>query len=221
MAPAVRAVLFDVDGTLVDSTYAHTLAWWQAFRRVDIDVAMWRIHRAIGMGPDQLVPYVADADADVDALAESHDAIYSTFWPGLRALPGARELVRRCAEAGLVVVLASSAGAREVGVVRELLEIDDALDHITSADDADGSKPDPDLVGAALERAGVGAAQAVFVGDAVWDVQACAKIGVACIGLECGGTSGAELRDAGAVEVYRDPAALLASWSDSPLAAAP
>jgi HAD superfamily hydrolase (TIGR01509 family) len=216
-----RAVLFDVDGTLVDSTYPHTLAWSQAFRRADVDVAMWRLHRAIGMGPDQLIPHVVDdpEDQDVDALAQSHDAIYSTFWPSLRALPGARELVRRCHDAGLITVLASSAGAREVEVVRELLDVDDALDHATSSDDARDSKPAPDLVGVAVERAGVDAADAVFVGDAVWDVRACAEAGVACIGLECGGTSAAELRAAGAVEVYRDPADLLTNWDASPLSA--
>ncbi|MBE7187439.1 HAD family hydrolase [Jatrophihabitans endophyticus] len=212
-----HAVLFDVDGTLVDSTYPHTLAWWQAFRRADLDVPMWRLHRCIGMGPDQLVPAVTDADVDVDALAESHDAIYSTFWPSLRALPGARDLVRRCHDSGLVTVLASSAGSREVQVIRGLLDCDDALDHATSSDDADDSKPAPDLVSVAVRRAGVDAAEVVFVGDAVWDVHACVEAGVTCIGLECGGTSAAELEEAGAAAVFRDPADLLARIGSSPL----
>jgi HAD superfamily hydrolase (TIGR01509 family) len=214
-----RAVLFDVDGTLVDSTYPHTVAWWQAFRQNDLDVTMSRIHRAIGMGADQLVPEVTDgAEVDVDALADAHDALYSAYWPALRALPGARELVRRCHEAGLTTVLASSAGAREVGVLRTLLDVDDALDEATSSDDAEASKPAPDLVGVAIDKAGVAPAEAVFVGDAVWDVHACAKAGVRCIGLTCGGTSEAELAEAGAVAVYRDPADLIDHWDESPLA---
>ena len=213
-----RAVLFDVDGTLVDSTYPHTLAWWQAFRRADLDVPMWRIHRSIGMGPDQLVPALADTDVDADALAESDDAIYSTYWPVLRLLPGARDLVRRCHDDGWVTVLASSAGAREVQVIRDLLDADDALDHATSSDDAQDSKPAPDLVTVAVGRAGIDASEAVFVGDAVADVVACARAGVPCVGLECGGTSADELRDAGAVAVYRDPADLLTHLDSSPLA---
>ena len=100
-------MLFDVDGTLVDSTYMHALAWWQAFRRADIDIPIWRIHRAIGMGADQLVPHVTDrrSDLDIEMLAASHDAIYSTFWPSLRTFPGGRELVRSCHDDGLVTVV--------------------------------------------------------------------------------------------------------------------
>jgi HAD superfamily hydrolase (TIGR01509 family) len=215
------AVLFDVDGTLIDSTYAHTVAWWQAFRRHDVDVAMWRLHRAIGMGADQLVPHVSDTDLDVAALAESHDALYSAYWPSLRVLPGARELVRHCHDAGLATVFASSAGGREVQVLRKLLDVEDAIDYATSADDAGRSKPAPDLVQIALSKVEVDAVDAVFVGDAVWDVHACRDAGVTCVGLECGGTGAAELRDAGAVAVYRDPTDLLDHWHDSPLALVP
>lgn len=206
-----RAVLFDVDGTLVDSNYPHTVAWWQAFRAAGLDVPMWRIHRAIGMGADQLIPHVLDeeGEVDADAVTQSHDALYAACWPSLRALPGARDLVRRCHEAGLITVLASSAGAREVRVLRDLLDVDDALDQATTSDDADESKPAPDLVGVAVGRAAVDPTEAVFVGDSVWDVRACAQAGVACIALKCGGTSAAELRDAGAVQIYRDAADLL------------
>lgn len=221
MGNRYRAVLFDVDGTLVDSNYPHTVAWWQAFREAGLDVPMWRIHRAIGMGADQLIPHVLgdEVDVEAEALTQSHDALYAAWWPSLRPLPGARDLVRRCHDAGLVTVLASSAGGREVSVLRELLDVDEALDHATSSDDAEDSKPAPDLVGVAVERAGVDPTEAVFVGDSVWDVRACAEAGVACLGLECGGTSAAELRDAGAVQVYRDAADLLDRWSDTPLAA--
>jgi HAD superfamily hydrolase (TIGR01509 family) len=221
MGKGYRAVLLDVDGTLVDSNYPHTVAWWQAFREAGLDVPMWRIHRAIGMGADQLIPHVLDGsspEVDAEAITGSHDALYAAWWPSLRALPGARDLVRRCHDAGLVTVLASSAGGREVRVLRELLDVDDAIDEATSSDDAHDSKPAPDLVGVAVQRAGVEPADAVFIGDSVWDVRACARAGVPCLGLQSGGTSAAELREAGAVQVYRDAADLLARWEASPLA---
>jgi HAD superfamily hydrolase (TIGR01509 family) len=213
--------LFDVDGTLVDSTYHHTLSWWQAFRRSGRDVVVSRIHRAIGMGAEQLVPHVLQMDVDDDeisSLASAHDAIYATHWPELRVLPGARELLERCHGSGLTTVLASSAGADEVAVVRQLLDADQWLDEYTSSADGDRSKPAPDLVEVALEKGGLAAGSALFVGDAVWDVHACAKAGVSCIGLTCGGTSAAELREAGAIAVYADAAELVAQWDRSPLA---
>ena len=216
-----RTVLFDVDGTLVDSTYLHTVAWWQSFRRAGEDVPMAHIHRAIGMGADNLVPHVLGRDIDEDtlsSLADAHDAVYATNWPALRAFAGARELVRHCHEAGLTTVLASSAGADEVEVIRRLLDIDEWLDHSTSSADGDQSKPAPDLVQIALEKAGVDAADAVFVGDAVPDVEACKRAGVRCITLTCGGTGEDELRAAGAVEVHADAAALLKAFDSSALA---
>lgn len=215
-----RAVLFDVDGTLVDSTYLHTVSWWQAFRRAGEDVPMARIHRAIGMGADNLVPHVLGREPDdqtLSSLADAHDAVYATHWPALRAFAGARELIRHCHDVGLTTVLASSAGADEVEVIRRLLDVDEWLDHSTSSADGDQSKPAPDLVQIALEKAGVDAADAVFVGDAVPDVEACARAGVRCITLTCGGTGEAELRAAGAVEVHADAEALLKAFDDSPL----
>jgi HAD superfamily hydrolase (TIGR01509 family) len=214
--PDVRAVLFDVDGTLVDTTYLHAVAWWHAFRQFDLDVPMASIHRAIGMGSDKLVPHLTGRD-DEDELAElssAHDAVYATSWAALRALPGARELVRHCHDQGLVTVLASSAKARELAMLRSVLDVDDAIDAATSADDADESKPASDLVEIALERAGTTPDHVLFVGDAVWDVEACLRAGVPCVGLTCGGTSAAELRDAGAVAVFRDAAELLARWRE-------
>lgn len=206
-----RAVLFDVDGTLVDTTYVHTLCWWQAFREVEVDLPMAAIHRAIGMGADTLVEHLlpGGTPASTEQLAASHDALYAAYWPRLRVLPGARELVIRCHAAGLVTVLASSAAERELQVLLDLLELDSAIDHTTHAGDAGASKPAPDIVAVALERAGVPVEQAVFVGDAVWDVQACGKLGLDCIGLESGGTSAAELGAAGALACYRDAADLL------------
>jgi HAD superfamily hydrolase (TIGR01509 family) len=213
-------VLFDVDGTLIDSGYLHAVCWWQALRKYGLDAPMATIHRAVGMGSDRLVPHVLGNEG-TDQLAElsaAHDALFSVYWSSLRRLPGARELVRRCHDAGLVTVLASSANGTELGVLRTALDADEWLDHATSAADGDSSKPEPDLVEVALGKAGLQPDQAIFLGDAVWDVEAAGRAGVPCIGVECGGTSAAELRDAGAVQTYRDPADLLAGWAQSPLA---
>ncbi len=216
-----RAVLLDVDGTLIDSGYLHAVAWWQALRKQNLDVPMSTIHRAIGMGGDHLVPHILGdrlEEADVDGLRTAHAAIFSTYWPALRRLPGARELVRHCHEAGMKTILSSSAGGPELEVLRRVLDADEWLTDATASPDAENSKPAPDLVQAGLELAGVGPEDAVFVGDAVWDVVAASRAGVPCIGLECGGTSEAELRDTGAAEVYRDPRDLLDRWSGSMLA---
>lgn len=215
-----HAVLFDVDGTLVDTTYLHTLCWWQAFRQYEFDPTMAIVHRSVGMGAGELVSEVLGdqaGEADVDALSTAHDALYAAYWPRLRPLPGAQALLRRCHQAGLVVVLASSASPREVGVLLEVLDSDDAIDHVTSSGDADRSKPAPDIVEVALIKAGVPAKHAVFVGDAVWDVAAAGKAGVPCIGLESGGTSARELAEASAIATYRDAADLLTAFPSSAL----
>lgn len=215
-----HGVLFDVDGTLVDSNYQHTIAWWQAFRRFGHDIPMAEIHRAIGMGGDRLVAHllgedrVSEQDAELDS---THGAIFSSYWPSLRAFKGAAELIRRCAEDGLTVVLASSASNDELGVLREIIDADDAITGATSSDDAKNSKPSPDILEAALEIGGLPADNTVFVGDSVWDVLAASKLGIPTIGLASGGTSEAELRDAGAVEVYKDIQALLTAFNEGPL----
>jgi HAD superfamily hydrolase (TIGR01509 family) len=214
----VRGVLFDVDGTLIDSTFIHAVCWWQAFRQHDLDAQMAVIHRSVGMGSDKLVGNVlGDTEGlDLDALSASHDALYSAYWPQLRPLPGARELVQRCSAAGLVTVLASSAKDRELGVLREVLDCDEAIDVATSSADADDSKPAPDILEVALRKAKLSADQALFVGDAVWDVHASSKLGIACIGLESGGTSAAELLEAGAFATYSDPLDLLVHSTEHP-----
>jgi HAD superfamily hydrolase (TIGR01509 family) len=214
-----RGILFDIDGTLVDTSYLHTVSWWQAFRQAGMDVAMARIHRAIGMGGEQLVHEVTDGAADdrAEQLIAGHDALYSAHWPALRLLPGARELVLHCHRAGLVTVLASSASSAELKVLTTVLDLDDVIDAATGSADADSSKPDPDIVLVALDKGRLQPENAIFVGDAVWDVHASAKAGLRCVGLESGGTSAAELIEAGAVATYRDPADLLARFEDSPL----
>jgi HAD superfamily hydrolase (TIGR01509 family) len=208
---APTAVLFDVDGTLVDSNYLHAVCWWEALIQAGHDVPMARIHRAIGMGSDQLLDALLPADRDGDAddgIRAAHGALYATYWSRQRPLEGAPELLRACKGQGLRVVLASSADSREFAALRAALDAEDAIDAVTCAGDVERSKPAPDLVQVALEKARVRPEEAVFVGDTVWDVQACNKAGVPCIGLLSGGISREELRGAGAAEVYLGPADL-------------
>ncbi|MET3810247.1 HAD superfamily hydrolase (TIGR01509 family) [Arthrobacter sp. UYEF3] len=212
------AVLFDVDGTLVDSSYIHTLAWWQAFRQAGHDVPMASIHRLVGMGGDKILDRLLPGDRDTaadDTIMISHAAVFSTFWPSLRRLDGARELLAQCFDSGLAVALASSARDRDLGMLRTTIGADAYIHAATSSADAKESKPSPDILVAALKAVGVPAGNAVYVGDSVWDIYAAGALDIPAIGLTCGGTSEAELRDAGAAEVYESPRALLNSLGGS------
>jgi HAD superfamily hydrolase (TIGR01509 family) len=206
-----RGVLFDVDGTLVDSSYLHTVAWWQAFRQAGFDVPMASTHRAVGMGGDKLVAHLLPEDRDIsdDDIMAAHAAVFSTFWPSLRPFDGARDLLAQCCDSGLAVALASSARKRDLEALRSALAADPFIHAATSANDAKASKPDPDILMAALDAVGLQASDVVYVGDTVWDVYAAGKLGIDTIGVECGGTSAAELREAGAVEIYQNPRELL------------
>ncbi|HMM96388.1 HAD family hydrolase [Phycicoccus sp.] len=214
-----RAVLLDVDGTLVDTSFAHTTCWWQALREHGHLVPMARIHRAIGLGSDRIVGHLLGEDDpdDAEAVVASHAALIAAWHQRFVPLPGARDLVRRCHEAGLVVVLSTSAGREDLEALRGALDADAWVDEATTSSDAERSKPDTDILDVALDRIGVEAADAVFVGDSVWDAEAAGRAGMPCIGLECGGTSAAELREAGCVATFADPADLLAHWDASPL----
>ncbi|MEW1806266.1 HAD family hydrolase [Arthrobacter sp. SLBN-53] len=213
-----RGVLFDVDGTLIDSSYIHTVAWWGAFRQYGHDVPMAAIHQLVGMGGarlvDNLLPSDRDRDEDEDIMA-SHGALYASHWPSLRALDGAKNLLGQCHAGGLAVALASSARERDLQVMRSVLDADAFLDAATSANDAEESKPAPDILEAALEAVGVEAGNAVYVGDAVWDMKAAAALGIPAIGVTCGGIQAGQLREAGAVEVYQGPRDLLQNLASS------
>jgi HAD superfamily hydrolase (TIGR01509 family) len=219
----VRAALFDVDGTLVDTNYLHAVTWWEAFAQAGHVVPMAEIHRAIGMGSglmlDKLLPQDRDTGDDADIRA-AHSALYATYRSRLRPLPGAADLLRACKRQGLAVVLASSADEPEFNMLRAALDAEDAIDAATFSGDVEASKPAPDLVQVALDKVGVPAGEAVFTGDTVWDVQACQKAGVPCIGLLSGGISRDELTSAGAAEIYPGPGDLLASLGESLLARA-
>ncbi|MGL3200448.1 MULTISPECIES: HAD-IA family hydrolase [Curtobacterium] len=217
------AVLFDIDGTLVDSNYAHIDAWWRAFTAIGESVDAWRIHRSIGMDSAKLLEaLLPDASDDTrDAAKQYHSAYYAEQQPRLRLLPGARDLLAAVSDAGHAVVLATSAPEPELVRLRELLDAEEWLTAVTSSEDVEQAKPDPGIIAVALERAGVSADSAVMVGDAVWDVESAGRVGVTSIGVMTGGVGGDELRGAGAAAVYDDAAAVLAAFraGDGPIAA--
>ncbi|MFE0389804.1 HAD family hydrolase [Streptomyces bungoensis] len=215
-----RAAVFDVDGTLVDTNHLHVVTWWEAFRQAGHDVPMHAVHRAVGLGSDDLIAHLLGEDRDRDqdaALSDAHKALYGQYFDRLPALPGAAELLRRLHGDGWTVVLATSASGAELGALRRAIGADDAIAATASADDVERGKPAPEPVEHALELAGVPASRAVFVGDTVWDMRAGSKAGVRCLGVLCGGIPRADLEEAGAQAVYADPADLLASLAESPL----
>lgn len=215
------AVLFDIDGTLVDSNYLHVHAWCRAFNDVDLAVESWRIHRSIGMDGSTLVAALAkDADDDTrQRVKDLHSRYYKETASLLRPLPGARGLLRRVEALGLQAVLATSAPEDELCILRKVLDSDEVISAVTSSEDVDTAKPQPDIVEVALDRAGVVASRAVFVGDAVWDVVACGRAGVPAIALRSGGVSREELEQAGAQGVFDNPRDLCDHLENTKIAA--
>ncbi|MFF6996783.1 HAD family hydrolase [Streptomyces sp. NPDC008313] len=216
-----RAAVFDVDGTLVDTNHLHVVTWWEAFRQAGRRVPTHAIHRAVGLGSDDLVTHLLGEDVDPEeaaTLSKAHTALYGTYFDRLPALPDAGRLLRRLHRDGWTVVLATSAGGHELSALRRAIDADDAITATASADDVEQGKPAPEPVEHALELAGVPAERAVFVGDTVWDMRAGTRAGVTCVGVLCGGIPRADLTEAGADTVYKDPAHLLGALDDSPLA---
>ena len=214
MAPA-PAVLFDIDGTLVDSNYLHVHAWQRAFTELGLEVQSWRIHRCIGMDGSSLIEELGSGDVeDPERAKDLHSRFYAETVGLLRPLPGARALLDAVADMGLQVVLATSAPEHELSILRKVLD-DDVFSALTSSGDVDTAKPEPDIVRVALDRAGVGPEQAVFVGDSTWDVTAAARAGVECVCLRSGGISRDELEYAGAIAVFEDPRDLLEHVGDT------
>lgn len=221
----LKAVLFDVDGTLVDSVDAHARAWQDAIREFGHDLPLERIRSKIGMGGDQLMPALlprAFVEREGERLEKRRGEIFrERYLPDLKPLPGAQDLVKRMDKAGVRVALASSAKEEELAALKRIVGIGDGnLDAETSADDAERSKPHPDIFLAALEQLqGATPDETVVVGDTPYDVEAARKAGMQCIAVLSGGFPEEDLRRAGAVAVYRDAADLLAQFDVSPLAA--
>jgi HAD superfamily hydrolase (TIGR01549 family) len=208
-------VVLDVDGTLLDSNYHHTAAWGRAFAAVGRTVPLWRIHRHIGMGGDKLVAAVTDDDFERDHGDEVRDRWkeeYDAVIDQTVLFTGAKELLTALQDAGADVALASSSIPEHAQHAFDLLDADDLADTATTSEDAEESKPDPELIEEALDR--VDADRACVVGDSVWDVEAATKAGVPSYGLLAGGYGRAELEEAGAVAVYDDVADLLAHLDD-------
>lgn len=220
-ARTTSAVLFDIDGTLVDSNYLHVHAWYRAFDEVGVEVEAWRIHRSIGMDGTTLVSTLAeDADDDTRSRAKDlHSRYYQDLAPGLRPLPGARGLLEAVHKLGIQVVLATSAPEDELKILRGVLDCDHLVAAVTSSEDVDTAKPRPDIINVALRRAKVSAQHAVFVGDTVWDVEACQRAGVDSIAVLSGGVSQGELEKAGAHRVFENPLDLCQHLDDTPIAA--
>jgi HAD superfamily hydrolase (TIGR01509 family) len=211
------AVLFDLDGTLVDTNFHHAVAWQRAFADVGADVSCWRIIELLGRSGDELIAEsIGDdlADSRGDDAKDRHDRYFGEYEPVLQTTAGARDLLQAITDEGWQTVLATSAGEKTLKLLRRILDADDLVGHITSSADADRGKPDPDIVSTALERAEITAGDAIFVGDAVWDMQAGARAGVPTVGLLSGGASRKALLDAGAVAIYDDPRDVLSNFSD-------
>ncbi|GAA4155878.1 HAD family hydrolase [Gryllotalpicola daejeonensis] len=211
MSTSIRAVLFDIDGTLVDSNYLHVAAWHRAFQATGEQVDAWRIHRGIGQDSATLLSSLVGERSDewVEHAKSLHTRFYEDLASRLRVFDGARELITELDRRGVRVVLATSAPEDELSLLTGLLAVDDAVYATTSADDVDTAKPDPDIIGIALERAGVGAAEAIMIGDAVWDMKASRRAGVTPYAVLSGGVGAEELREAGAQGVFEDARAVL------------
>lgn len=208
-------VIFDVDGTLLDTNYLHIAAWWQAFRERGHDIRCADVHRALGMGSAEMVERVLGRPDP--SVSPAHSRYYAPYLGRMRPLPGAADLLRTTAGLGLDVVLATSAKDDEVDLMLAALGAGDAISAVVSSGDVQQAKPDPGMVRKALDESGADPGHAVMVGDTVWDVLAAERAGIPCIGLLSGGIADEQLRGAGAAAVYRDPADLLGDLGASPI----
>ncbi|MDB5688651.1 MAG: family hydrolase [Sphingomonas bacterium] len=218
----IKAILFDIDGTLVDSNDQHVLAWEEVFRGEGVHFDRQVIHDQIGKGADNLVPTLLPGsdEATHERLGDAHgDVFKARYLDQVQPFPGARELIVRVHQAGQKVVLASSAAKSELDHYTDLLDIRDLVAAATSADDVENTKPAPDIFATALKKvAPLGPDEVIVVGDTPYDVSAAAKCGIATVALRSGKFSDEALRGAGAMCIYDDVAALLADYAGSPLA---
>jgi HAD superfamily hydrolase (TIGR01509 family) len=215
-----RVVIFDVDGTLIDSNDAHAASWVDTLAEAGHDVPFERIRLMIGMGGDKLLPTATGIEVDSPEgerlTSRRAEIFHQRYLPTLRALPGARALLERLGRDGRTLVIATSAKREELDAMLRQVGLDGLFEEETSSSDAERSKPDPDIVEAALRRAGVPPDECVMLGDTPYDVEASQRAGVAIIGVRSGGWTAEEL--AGAVEVWDGPADLLEHYERSALA---
>jgi HAD superfamily hydrolase (TIGR01549 family) len=213
------AAILDVDGTLVDTNYHHALAWYRAFRRHEIVLPVWRVHRHMGMGGDQVVAALAGDDVEErlgDSIREAEKELYFELIEEVEPFEGARDLIELLKSRGKTVVLASSAKSEEIDHYLDLLDARELADGWTTSADVEATKPHPDLVVAAVEKAGGG--EAVMVGDTPWDCESARRAGVETITVRTGGFSEQELTDAGAAAVFESIAELSERLDETPLA---
>jgi HAD superfamily hydrolase (TIGR01509 family) len=215
----MRAVILDVDGTLVDSNDAHADAWVDAFAERGLSIPFEKLRPLIGMGGDKVLREAVGLEKEREpgrTIAERRSEIFqSRYLPHLKPFPAARELLARMRENGLKLVTATSSNREELEGLLRIIGAGGLIDATTSATDVQNTKPDPDLVFAALEKIGSAPHEVVMLGDTPYDLAAARQAGVATIALRCGGWSDAEL--AGAIAIYDDPADLLARYDQSPL----
>jgi HAD superfamily hydrolase (TIGR01509 family) len=217
----MAVAVLDIDGTLVDTNYHHAIAWYRAFREHGLVLPVWRIHRHIGMGGDQLVAALTDEQTERelgDDIRETETKGYFELIDEVETMDGSRELIERLKERGHTVVLASSAKQDEVEHYLDLLKARDLADAWTTSADVEATKPAPDLVSAALERAGGSSDDAVMVGDTPWDVKAADGAGVGTLAVLTGGFSAQELREARALDVFESVRELCEGLDRTPLA---
>lgn len=220
MTKRAKAVLLDVDGTLIDSNDAHARAWVDVGREFGFDIGFAHVRRLIGMGGDKVLPAVTGLQED-DPLGRRirdrrGEIFRGAYLPELKPFPRARELLERMRDDGWTLAVATSASSEDMDALLRQAGIRDLIEEKASSGDADESKPDPDIVQAALREAGARPEEAIMLGDTPYDVEASGRAGVRCVALRCGGWGDADLR--GAVAVYDDPADLLARYAESPFA---
>ena len=216
-----QTAILDIDGTLVDTNYQHAVAWYRAFRQNEIVLPVWRIHRHIGMGGDQVIAALTDEKTEEEMgedIRAAEKALYLAMIEEVEPLEGARDLIQRLKDAGKTVVMASSAKDDEVDHYLDLLDARELADDWTTSADVEATKPEPDLVKAALDKAGAEPGDAVMLGDTPWDCEAAKRAGVETVALMTGGFSEQELTDAGAVNVFESLPDLLERIEETPLA---
>jgi HAD superfamily hydrolase (TIGR01549 family) len=207
--PAIDTVVLDIDGTLVDSVYAHVWSWREAFRIVGLHVPTWKVHRAIGMGGDRLVAALTNEvveSAVGDEVRSRQSELYQDLSTHLGPTPGAPELLETLKTRGLLVVLASSGSRDDAEDAVTMLGARPWIDAMVTGDETEGTKPDSEPVARAV--ATVDGRHALMIGDAVWDMESARRAGLGAVGVLTGGIARCELAEAGAFEVYEDPAAL-------------